>query len=187
MHELLATNHPVVVLVHLLENLLDRLLRVGRALQEEGDFVVGNAARVVDVEVGEGLLEVFLAEGFLEFEASHDKLGEVDVAGAVGVDDPHEQTHPVFGDGGLGLEGSQELEFADDSVVVAVEFFEDLGEDALFLSGHELGDDEGVHHRFQLVLELSIVQLTLKLPICSITCFSCSIKLSFPACFCSQQ
>lgn len=43
MNEFVAAYHAVVVLVHLLEYVLDALLRMLLVLQEKGDFIIRNA------------------------------------------------------------------------------------------------------------------------------------------------
>lgn len=45
-------------------------------LQKRGDLIVGDEARMIHVEVGEGLLEVLPAE-FLRLQGGYCKLSEV--------------------------------------------------------------------------------------------------------------
>lgn len=84
LHELAFGNGAVPVLVHLAEQVLDFLV-VQVALQEGGHLLEGNLAAVVDVEVGEGLLEVLLGDLGVEVDGGHQELGVVDIPRAVGV------------------------------------------------------------------------------------------------------
>lgn len=74
-HKLILADDPIAVLIHLLEDLLDDLLRIPCIVQEECDLLVGDRTGVVDIEVGEGLLEVALCYHVFGLEAGHYELG----------------------------------------------------------------------------------------------------------------
>lgn len=109
MNEFVSADHPVVVLVHLLENLLYTFFGMRGVVQEEGYFIVGDASWMVDIEVRKGLLEVLFAKEILELEAGDDKLSQIDVSRAICVDHTHQKTHSSLRNAWLGPEGRLKL------------------------------------------------------------------------------
>ena len=89
---------------------------------------------MVDVKVGKGLLKVGLAEhGWLQ--PRHYELGEVDFSGAISVDHPHQELHPLRGNFHVLQKGLFKHSSTDHPVVVLVELLEELLESALFFGG----------------------------------------------------
>lgn len=89
--ELLVVYEPVLVLVDLAYELVDLLVGHGLvlALQAEPEFLGADGARVVFVEVLEGLPYLLLLRVVLGVHAGRDELGVVDHAVVVRVDHLH--------------------------------------------------------------------------------------------------
>ena len=134
LHELLLADLPIVVFVNLLEDLPNFILAIVLFLQEGSDLIVSDSARVVDVKVGEGLFEVGLAEHSW-LQPRHYKLGKVDFSGAISVDHPHQELHPLWGNFHVLQKSLLKLLSTDHPVVVLVELLEELLESALFFGG----------------------------------------------------
>jgi hypothetical protein len=93
---------------------------------------------VINIEVGEGLLEVALGDHVFHLKASHDELCEVNEARTVSVNYTHQQAHAVLRNGRLDLKAILKLYLADDPVVISIKVFKDLDKVDLFFSIKEL-------------------------------------------------
>jgi hypothetical protein len=94
LYELLSAYDPIVVLVDLFEDALDALLGVCFIFKEKCYLVVRYLSGMIDVKVGESLLEVIFSEKILYFKASYYKLSQIDKARIICVDDSHHKIHP---------------------------------------------------------------------------------------------
>lgn len=109
---------------------------------------------MVNVEILEGLLEMVLSEGLFGVKASYQELGIIDVARAIGINDPHQETDPLLTHFFLYLEGLVKLGRLYDPIVVLVKLLKSLREELLFLACQELRDYVGVDDCLQLILKL---------------------------------
>ncbi len=111
---------------------------------------------MISVQVAEGVLQLLPLEELLLVARCHQKLSEVDSAGAIGVDELQYPLHLVLLQVRVGvIEDSDELIPFDHSISVPIDLIEGLQQELLILVGVELGGDVGVDHGLQLVLELS--------------------------------
>ena len=148
MNELIPTDYSVAVFIYFLENSLDVLFWLLFVFQEEGYLIIGNLARVIDIEVLEGLLKMFLRKKLLYLQTSHNELSQVDETWTVGIDHPHQQTHPRPWNVDLRVQSVYELDLADDPVIVLIQLLKQLSKDLFLFSCHELWDDEGIDYCF---------------------------------------
>ena len=94
-------------------------------------FVIGDRTRVVDVKVGEGLLEVFGSKS-IRLQSSYYKLCEVDFPWAVSIDYPHQKIYPIFTELFLVKKGLFELLGWDDSIMIMIQILENMFQNTFF-------------------------------------------------------
>lgn len=88
MQKLFLADFVVAVFVNFLENFTDFLLTAFFIFQKGRYLIVGYHPRVIDIEVGESLLEMLHSQGF-RFQSGNDELGEVDFSRPICVYNPH--------------------------------------------------------------------------------------------------
>ena len=127
-------------------------------------FVVGDRTRVVDVEVGEGLLEMFGRKG-IRLQSGYYKLCEVDLPWAVSVDYPHQKLYPIVAELFLVKKGLFELLGWNDSIMIMIQVLENMFQNAFFFWRQNLWHNVSIHNSFQLILKLNMTKDTLNVDI----------------------
>lgn len=82
-NKLHPTNNPIAIPINLPKKFPYFLLRSNLILQKFAHLLECYLATVIDIEVTEGLIEMFLFDFFLKIEPSYEKFGVIDETRAV--------------------------------------------------------------------------------------------------------
>jgi hypothetical protein len=80
----------------LLEYFFDRFLGLFGVFEEMCDFFESDGSGMIHIEVLKGLLKVLFSEELFGVDTCNKELGVIDMPGAIGINDSHEELNPFL-------------------------------------------------------------------------------------------